>query len=210
MTNPDPLEIIKKHGKAAVEDHLREVREQAADIKQRQWEIDQILDTVENRIQSLSKGQRKVAGSGTSKAQVKAYTFLREIIEQEARALELLDYVVIAVNAKDPSAAYENTPSTIFDFTRMQEDPYGRNRSPEALVDQMKGLLEKQPGYMKEGKIRFREPRLKGTAEYEGAVVNIFYTTAKGDNYLSLFDHEQTRAFLKAKGYITAHIATGG
>ncbi len=210
MAGPDPLQIIKKYGKAAVEEHLRKVRSRAANVKQQQWEIDQVMDTIDNRIQSLSKGQRVVAGAGAPKAEVRAYTFLKEIIDQEAHALEPLDYVVIAVNAHDPSAAFENTPATIFDFARMQEDPSGRYRSPETLVDRMKGLLQKQPAYLREAKVRFREPRLKGTAEYEGAVVNIFYTSAPGDNYLSLFDHDQTRAFLKSKGYVTAHIKVGG
>ena len=68
MTKPDPLEIIKKYGKAAVAEHLAKARGRAAEIKQTQWEIDQVLDTIDNRIQGLSKGQRRVAGDGASRA----------------------------------------------------------------------------------------------------------------------------------------------
>jgi hypothetical protein len=209
MTDPDPLQIIKKYGKAVVDEHLKRVRAKASDIKQAQWEIDQVLDTIDNRINSLSKGTRLAAPGGAGREGSKAYAFLREIIDQEAQALAPLDNILIAVNARDASAAYENTPSTIFDFARIQEEAAGYGNSPEALVDRMKALLDRQPTYLKEGKVRFREPRLKGKAEHEGAVINLFYTSAPGDNYLSLFDHDQTRAFLKNKGYLTAYRAVG-
>jgi hypothetical protein len=207
MADPDPLEVLKKHGKAVVEGHLKQARERTSEIKQQQWEMDQVMETIDNRIQGLSKGQRKVAGDGVSKEEIKAYTFLKEILDQEGQALEPLDYIVIAVNLKNPSQVYENTSSTIFDFNLIREDPTGLHKNPEALVDRMKSLLAKQPTYVREGKVRFREPRLKGTAEREGVVINIFYTTAPGARYLSLFDHDQTRAFLKSKGYVTAFMA---
>ncbi len=210
MTNPDPLQIIKQYGKTALDEHLRKVRERALDTKQAQWEIDQVLDTIDNRIEGLSKGKRLAAPGGAAKDGSRAYAFLREVIDQEAQALAPLDNILIAVNAKDPSVAYENTPSTIFDFARLQEDPTGPCKNPEALVDRMKELLQRQPGYMKEKKVRFREPRLKDKAEYDGAVINLFYTTNPGASYLSLFDHDQTRAFLKRKGYLTAYRAVGG
>ena len=207
MTNPDPLAVLKAYGKITVEEHLRKVRERASDIRQKQWEIDQVMETIDNRIRNLSKGQRKVVGNGVTKEELKAYIFLKEIIDQEGQALEPRDYILIAINSRDPSAAYENTPSTIFDFARILEEPSGHHKNPEALVDKLKDLLVRQPQYMKEGRIRFREPRSRDTAEHEGAVINIFYTTAPGENYLSLFDHDQTRAFLRSRGYVTAYKA---
>jgi len=205
--------ILKDHGYDIAEDH-KKAAEKDEMLLNYDAALDNIVSVLSKKINTPFKKKKSAFGMPSAKndnSEDIALKFVYDIAQQERAAVrpsnDDIDFIVLAVNAKNPFAEYKNDGSKIFDLFDRVKKPLARV-NPNDLVQGMDMMLEDNILYKDDKELKFRQPRLKGTADINGLKVNIFYTSLKKQGYPFLFDHSATLSYLNKTGYALAGYTT--
>ena len=207
MTKITIPQIFEKYGKKVVDIHMNFVQNKKGNPLE--YALDQILDSTNKKIERLRKF--KSSNPKRRAEDLVNYTFLRNILREEISALNPLDLITLAIYKANPSAVYQADSSKIFNVTDFLKGHLSSRIDIAALSEKMKQLLQKQPGYLAEKNLKFRQPRLKFKYSLGPIAVSGFYSSLPHKmNHLLLFDYNETRNYLHNAGFATASFHPDG